>query len=123
MNTLQASLPLFQRASATGATASARNAPVPGVELRRSRFTGDDAFVAGRREIAHFHGDRVLDIRLTRARIRELAADPRVVLRRASDWCEFAFARRGDLDRAAELVALAASAPRRGRGSPRRRGS
>lgn len=96
---------------------------IPGVELRRSRFTGDEAFFAGRREIAHFRGDRALDVRLTRARIRELAADRRVVLRGASDWCEFAFARREDLDRAVELVALAASAARRGRGSPRRRGS
>jgi hypothetical protein len=96
---------------------------LPGVELRPSGFTGDEAFFARRREVAHFHGDRVLDIRLTRARIRELPADARVTLRGASDWCEFAFARREDLDRAAELVALAATADRRGRGSPRRRGS
>jgi hypothetical protein len=96
---------------------------LPGVEVRRSRFTGDEAFFAGRREIAHFHGNRVLDIRLTRARIRELPADRRVTLRGTSDWCEFAFTRREDLDRAAELVAAAATADRRGRGSPRRRGS
>ncbi len=53
----------------------------------------------GRREIAHFHGEQVLDIRLTRARIRA-----RGVARARRDWLEFAFARRADLDRAVELV-------------------
>ncbi len=66
-----------------------------GVELGPSRFTGDEAFFVGRREIAHFHGERVLDIRLTRARIRGGAR---------RDWLEFAFARRADLDRAVALV-------------------
>jgi hypothetical protein len=87
-----------------------------GVELRRSRFTGDEAFFAGPREIAHFHGEDVLDVRLTRARLRALGdalrADPRATLRPGSDWCAFAFAGRADLDRATELVAEALSAHR-----------
>ena len=70
-----------------------------GVELRRSRFTGDEAFFAGTREIAHFHGERALDIRLTRARIRALGD-----ARARRDWLEFRFARRADLDRAVDLV-------------------
>lgn len=80
---------------------------VGGIELRRSRFTRGEAFFAGRREIAHFHGDRVLDIRLTRARIRTMGAVPRVTVRGGSDWCEFAFSTSADLDRAVELVTLA----------------
>ncbi len=72
---------------------------LPGVELRRSRFTGDEAFFLGTREIAHFHGERVLDIRLTRARIRA-RGEPRA----RRDWIEFPFARRADLDRALDLV-------------------
>lgn len=86
---------------------------LPGVELRPSRFTGDEAFFAGRREIAHFHGERTIDIRLTRARIRalkdDLEADRRVTLRGSSDWCELTFARKKDLDRAVELVKEAAA--------------
>lgn len=66
---------------------------LPGVELRPSRFTGDEAFFAGRREIAHFHGERALDIRLGRARTGT-----------RRDWLEFPFARRAHLDRAVELV-------------------
>jgi hypothetical protein len=87
---------------------------LPGIELRRSSFTGDEAFFTAMREIAHFHGEDVLDVRLTRARIRALAggleADSRVVLRPGSDWCAFAFTGRADLDRAVELVAEAIAA-------------
>jgi hypothetical protein len=72
---------------------------LPGVEVRRSRFTGDEAFFVGTREIAHFHGERVLDIRLARARIRALGD-----ARARRDWLEFPFARRADLDRAVGLV-------------------
>lgn len=46
-----------------------RNLRLPGIALRRSRFTGDEAFLAGRREIARFHGDGILDIRLARIRL------------------------------------------------------
>lgn len=72
---------------------------LPGVELKPSRFTGDEAFFAGPREIAHFHGEGVLDIRLARAGTRA-----RGDARARRDWLEFAYACRGDLDRAVELV-------------------
>lgn len=83
---------------------------LPGIELRRSCFTGDEAFFAGPREIAHFHGERTLDIRLTRARIRTLDEDPRIFRRAGSDWCAFAFEGPADFELAVELVAQAATA-------------
>src|SRR5205807_728741 len=48
---------------------------LPGVELRRSRFGGGDAFFVGAREFAHFHRGNVIDVRLTR----------RLILRRKAD--------------------------------------
>jgi hypothetical protein len=87
---------------------------LPGVELRKSRFSGAEAFFVGRREFAHFHGEETIDIRLTRRRIRareaELGEDPRVELRGGSDWLEFRFNRAGDIERAAALVAEALDA-------------
>jgi len=88
---------------------------LPGVTAGTSRFSANPAFYRGKRELAHFHPDGVIDIRLTKAVIRELelahADDPRLVLRRsASDWVEFRFTTAGDLDRAVELVEHARAA-------------
>lgn len=84
---------------------------LPGVTTKASRFSSEPAFFVNGREFAHFHAGEVLDVRLTRAGIRALdlahADDARLTLRGSSDWVEFAFARRADLDRALELVALA----------------
>ena len=87
------------------------------VDQRPSRFADKPAFFVGRREIAHFHGNNAIDLRLTRARIgalkAELQEDSRVELRpSASDWVEFTFRRKQDLDRAVELVELAVEANR-----------
>ena len=82
-----------------------------GVELRTSRFSDRPAFWVGTRELAHFHRDNEIDIRLTRKTIRSLKAeldeDPRATLRKSSDWVEYRFPRRTHLDRILELVALA----------------
>ena len=86
------------------------------VELRKSRFSEREAFYVGKREFAHFHRQNEIDIRLTRKVIRnlkeELKADPKATLRGSSDWLEYRFPRSGDLDRAAELAALALEANR-----------
>lgn len=37
---------------------------VPGLEIRRSRFGNGDAFFRGSLEVAHFHVDHELDLRL-----------------------------------------------------------
>jgi len=92
---------------------------LPGVEMRPSRFGSETlAFAVGTREIAHFHGAREIDLRLTRAVIRrlrgDLEADARVLpggdALGASDWVAFRFTRRADLGRAAELARLALGA-------------
>lgn len=40
---------------------------VPGLEVRRSRFGNGDAFFRGSAEVAHFHADHELDLRLGKA--------------------------------------------------------
>ena len=56
-------------------------------------FGPEDAFWCNGKEIAHFHGADVVELRLTKAVIRELRpllrADDRVTLRKGtSDWIE-----------------------------------
>lgn len=40
---------------------------VPGLDLRRSRFGNGDAYFRGTAEVAHFHTDHELDLRLGKA--------------------------------------------------------
>ena len=85
---------------------------IPDVELRASRFGGKDAFYVGRREFAHFEPGDVLDLRLTRAGIRErreaLKADPRAELRPSGgDWLELSFASAEDVAWVVELATAA----------------
>lgn len=81
------------------------------VDERPSRFGGKSAFFVGRREIAHFEGPGVLDLRLTRPEIRarrdELGSDSRATLRGSSDWVELGFSVRTDLDWVLGLVEIA----------------
>lgn len=84
------------------------------IEVSPSRHgSGKPAFFVGDREIAHFHGDDGLDLRLGRDAIRarraELVADPRVTLRasRSADWLEVRFAAAADVAFAASLAAIA----------------
>lgn len=92
----------------------ARGARMPGVRLRPSRFRGrghTDALWLGTREIAHCHNGQV-DVRLTRAVVRELRdelrADARIDLRGPGfDWILIRVRHRADLERAIELLRYA----------------
>ena len=82
---------------------------IPGLSRRRSRFGDAYSFFVGDREIAHFHGDGRMDIRLTRQLIRERKADgaldPRVRTRGPSaDWATVPLDEVRDLALALELV-------------------
>ncbi|HEX6683021.1 MAG TPA: luciferase family protein [Candidatus Limnocylindrales bacterium] len=59
---------------------------VGGLVEAPSRYKDDLAYWVEGREIAHLEADDVLDLRLTRALIRELGDDPRVERRGSSDW-------------------------------------
>jgi hypothetical protein len=91
-------------------------ASLDGVEVGDGAFGPGVALWVGRREIAHFDGPNVLDLRLTREVIRvereSLKRDPRVTLRRsASDWLELDVTDR-DVDAATALIARAVEANR-----------
>ena len=87
-----------------------RGARLRGVQVRPSRFKKGhtDALWLGMREIAHCHNGQV-DVRLTRAVVRELRdelrADARIDLRGPGfDWILVRVRRRADVDRAIELL-------------------
>jgi hypothetical protein len=66
-------------------------AALDGVEESDSAFKDDVGYWVNGKEIAHFEGERAIDIRLTRAVIRDrraqLMTDPRVRRRASgSDW-------------------------------------
>ena len=82
---------------------------LPGVVRGPSRYGHSSAFRAGGREIAHFHGDRRLDVRLTRRRIAEMKAegplDVRVLTRGPSaEWVEVRVSESADIALAVNLV-------------------
>jgi hypothetical protein len=87
-----------------------RGARMRGVQVRPSRFKKGhtDALWLGTREIAHCHNGQV-DVRLTRAVVRELRdelrADARIDLRGPGfDWILVRVRNRKDVDRAIELL-------------------
>lgn len=59
---------------------------VGGLVEAQSRYKDDLAYLLDGREIAHLEEENVLDLRLTRAVIRQFKDDPRVVRRGSSDW-------------------------------------
>lgn len=64
---------------------------MPDLAARPSRWGGRVAYHVGDREIAHFHGETRVDVRLTKEGVRELKAegpvDPRITTRGASaEW-------------------------------------
>jgi hypothetical protein len=80
-----------------------------GLERRRSRFGHAFAYFVGDREVAHFHGDGRMDVRLTRELIRQLRTegrlDPRVRTRGPSaEWVAVPVAETTDLELALVLV-------------------
>lgn len=100
---------------------AARLSGIEGVVESASAFVDDDAFWCNGKEIAHFDVADVIDVRLTKAVIRELLPtlrdDPRVELRRgSSDWIEVRLASKGDIAFVVELAERAAAAHRAGPG-------
>jgi hypothetical protein len=98
---------------------------IDGVIEGESAFKDGPALWVNGTEVAHFEGERAIDLRLTRAEIRarrpELRADPRVSLRSASsDWITVEFADPRDEDFVRELTEIAAAAHRPGDGGPGR---
>ena len=80
-------------------------------------FAEDDAFWVNGREIAHFHGDDAVELRLTRQAIsaqrKRLKEEPRVELRAASsDWISVRFSSARDVTLVLELAEIAANAHR-----------
>ncbi len=78
------------------------------VRKGRSRFGGRSAYLVGKQEIAHRHGPRELDLRLTREVIHErrddLRADSRVGMRPGpSDWVTITVRTPKDVEFAFEL--------------------
>jgi hypothetical protein len=82
---------------------------IPEVRKGRSRFGGHPAFWVGSREIAHCHDRQEIDVRLTRALIREdravLREDRRISLRKnSSDWITVRVLTTPDVELALALV-------------------
>ena len=89
-----------------------------GVQLGTSRHTGAEAFFLGKTEIAHFHGDDEIDLRLTKRAQKEYAelvrGDSRVTFRESgSDWIAIEFERAADVAYVLKLVRLAVDANRK----------
>jgi hypothetical protein len=84
-------------------------AAVPGVTRHPARRGHGFAYFSGEQEIAHFHGEERLDVRLTREEIRKRATarafDERVHVRGPSaDWVAVHLAAAGDVSLALSLV-------------------
>lgn len=82
---------------------------LPGVTQGRSRNGHGSSFFTGGREIAHFHGERRMDVRLTKSEIQrrkdEGTLDPRMTARGPSaEWVEVRLGNAGDVPFAVELV-------------------
>jgi hypothetical protein len=86
-----------------------RLSEIPGVTRHPSRFGDADSYFSGDREIAHFHGDQRLDVRLTKEVIRERKAehafDARVRTRGPSaEWVAVQIGTAQDIPLAVSLV-------------------
>ena len=90
---------------------------IDGLVESPSAFVQDEAFWCNGKEIAHFVAADVVDLRLTKAVIRDLRTalreDGRVALRKgSSDWLEVRVASEDDADFVVELAERAAAAHR-----------
>jgi hypothetical protein len=86
-----------------------RCAAIDGAAVGEGAFSPGPAVWVGEREVAHFDGPDVLDVRLTRGAIRdrrsELRNDDRVELRQGtSDWIRVRTRTQRDRDHAFTLV-------------------
>ena len=88
---------------------------IPGLVRGRSRYGHGPSYFVGGLEVAHFHGDERMDVRLTRELIRERKSegefDGRVRTRGPSaDWVEVQVAGVQDIPLAVSLVEAAVHA-------------
>ena len=86
-----------------------------GLLRKLSRFGDHHSYFVGSREIAHFHGDGRMDVRLTSQLIRDLqkkgVLDRRVLTRGpTANWATVPLSDEDDLDLAVEMVDLAMQA-------------
>lgn len=94
---------------------SARILELPDVKERKSKFAAAPAFFRGKKEFAHFHGPREIDLRVTKAKIRSLGLlkceDARIAIEnRSGDWIQFRFEGPEDLDECLRYAEIAHSA-------------
>lgn len=85
---------------------------IDGAVIGEGAFSPGPAVWVGTREVAHFDANGALDVRLTKAVIREqrsvLKADDRVTLRGSgSDWLEIRVVVKPDLEFAVAMVKVA----------------
>lgn len=100
-----------------------RIASLDGILPAESQFGHGTAYWANGKEIAHFEGDDVIEIRLTRAVIRAnrpmLTANEHVELRKhGGDWITVRFTDRADVDLVLDLLVQAELAHRPPPGVP-----
>lgn len=86
---------------------------LPQITARPTRDRRARAYFCGEQEVAHFHGDARVDVRLGRTEIARTKAgggfDPRVKTRGpTADWVAVSLAATEDLDLAVDLVRTAA---------------
>ena len=82
---------------------------LPGVERKPSRYGHGASYFTGGREIAHFHGETRMDVRLTKEEIRlrkeEETLDPRIRTRGpCAEWAEVHVETERDIPFAVALV-------------------
>lgn len=92
------------------------------VESPGTYYSDEDAFWVNGKEVAHFHGDDAIELRLTKKEIStnrpRLKADDRVELRKSSsDWLIVRFAAPRDVPFIVELAEIATAAHRARRGT------
>lgn len=86
---------------------------IPGLEDRPSKVAGGTAIFYKNKEIAHFHDDSEIDVRLTKKIIRKERlnhpGDSKFHKQRSpgSDWIELRFQKLKDIDEVVRLFKLA----------------
>lgn len=83
----------------------------PDIEERKSKYSGELAYFFGSKEIAHFHSNNVIDLRMTKPLVKKLAGKGAKV----SDWFEVTFRKESDLAKVIELLEEAIRANRASR--------
>ena len=82
---------------------------LPGLTRRPSRSGGSRSYFLAGREVAHFHGDQRMDLRLTKERVPKLKSagllDSRVTIRgQYAEWVAVALTDPRDVEYALQLL-------------------